>query len=76
MKILVLYQSNTGNTEKMAKLVAEGAESVSSAEVRLRDKSYAWPQTCPVGCSVRRTKERCFVSDPRARLFVIARKFA
>jgi flavodoxin I len=34
-KILVLYYSRSGNTEKMAKAVAEGSKSVSSAEVEL-----------------------------------------
>lgn len=37
MKILVLYQSNTGNTEKMAELVAEGARCIPDVEVRLRN---------------------------------------
>jgi flavorubredoxin len=35
LKILVLYYSRTGNTEKMAKAVAEGARSVQGAEVEL-----------------------------------------
>jgi flavorubredoxin len=35
MKILVLYYSRTGNTEKMAKAVAEGAKSVSGVQVEL-----------------------------------------
>lgn len=35
-KILVLHDSKTGNTAKMAQLVAEGAGSVPGAEVRLR----------------------------------------
>ena len=34
-KILVLYYSRTGNTEKMAKAVVEGAKSVSNMEVEL-----------------------------------------
>jgi flavorubredoxin len=34
-KILVLYYSRTGNTEKMAKAVAEGAMLVSGVEVEL-----------------------------------------
>jgi flavorubredoxin len=34
-KILVLYYSRTGNTEKMAKAVAEGAKSVQGVEVEL-----------------------------------------
>jgi flavodoxin I len=34
-KILVLYYSRTGNTEKMAKAVAEGAKSSGSVEVEL-----------------------------------------
>ncbi len=33
--VLVLYDSRTGNTEKMARLVAEGAQRVSGTEVRL-----------------------------------------
>ncbi|MDW8295162.1 MAG: flavodoxin domain-containing protein [Aquificaceae bacterium] len=35
-KILVIYDSRTGNTEKMAELVAEGAKRVEGAQVRLR----------------------------------------
>ena len=34
-KILVLYYSRTGNTEKMAKAVVEGAKSVGNMEVEL-----------------------------------------
>lgn len=36
-KILVAYYSRTGNTEKMAHLVAEGAKSESGVEVEVRD---------------------------------------
>ena len=36
VKILVLYDSLTGNVERMAGLVAEGAREVSGVEVRLR----------------------------------------
>jgi len=35
LKLLVLYYSRTGNTEKMANAVAEGAKSVQGAEVEL-----------------------------------------
>lgn len=35
-KVLVLYDTASGNTKKMAHLVAEGAESVPGTEVRLR----------------------------------------
>lgn len=35
-KILVLFQSNTGNTAKMAALVAEGARRVGDTELRLK----------------------------------------
>lgn len=35
-KLLVLYDSQTGNTEKMAKAVVEGAKSVPSVEVVLK----------------------------------------
>ena len=34
-KMLVLYYSRTGNTEKMAKAVAEGAKSIPDVEVEL-----------------------------------------
>ena len=37
VKILVLYDSQTGNVERMAKLVAEGAGEIQSAEVRIRN---------------------------------------
>ena len=40
-KILVLYCSKTGNTEKMAELVAEGAGSVEGMEVRTRTPETA-----------------------------------
>ena len=36
VKILVLYDSKTGNVEQMAKLVAEGAREIECTEVRLR----------------------------------------
>ena len=35
-RILVLYDSQSGNTELMAQLVAEGAQSVPETEVRIR----------------------------------------
>ncbi|MBC8401138.1 MAG: flavodoxin domain-containing protein [Candidatus Marinimicrobia bacterium] len=35
-KILILYDSNSGNTEKMARLVAEGATSVPGMKVKLK----------------------------------------
>ena len=34
MKIVVIYDSKTGNTEKMAKAVAEGAKTVADVEVK------------------------------------------
>ncbi|HAZ63543.1 MAG TPA: flavodoxin [Armatimonadetes bacterium] len=40
-KVLVLYDSRTGNTKLMAEYVAEGARLVESAEVRLRHISEA-----------------------------------
>ncbi len=40
-KILVLYHSNSGNTQKMAELVAEGARQLEGTEVRLKDVSNA-----------------------------------
>jgi len=41
-KLLIVYDSQTGNTEKMAKAVAEGAKPVPSVEVDL--KYYARPE--------------------------------
>jgi flavodoxin I len=35
MKVLVLYYSRTGNTEKMAKAVAEGAQAIANVQVEL-----------------------------------------
>ena len=35
-KILIIYHSQTGNTEKMARAVAEGARSIEGAEVFLK----------------------------------------
>jgi NAD(P)H dehydrogenase (quinone) len=40
-RILVLYDSHTGNVAKMAALVAEGAEAVPWTEVRLRSVDEA-----------------------------------
>ena len=34
MKIVVIYDSNTGNTEKLAKAIAEGASSIAEVEVK------------------------------------------
>ena len=41
-KLLVLYDSQTGNTERMAEAVAEGARSVPGVEVEM--KYYARPE--------------------------------
>ncbi len=42
-RILVLFDSHSGNTEKMARLVAEGAQSVPDTEVRLRRVTEVLP---------------------------------
>lgn len=42
-KILILYDTATGNTEKMARLVAEGAEHVPGTVVRVRSIAKAKP---------------------------------
>ena len=42
--ILVLYDSKTGNTAKMARLVGEGAASIADTEVRLRSVDEAKPE--------------------------------
>ncbi|WP_020471851.1 flavodoxin family protein [Zavarzinella formosa] len=43
-KILVLYHSQTGNTSKMAALVAEGVNAIPGMEVRLREVAEASPE--------------------------------
>lgn len=43
-RILVLYDSRSGNTGKMARLVAEGAGSIRDTEVRLRSVDEATPE--------------------------------
>ncbi len=54
-RVLVLYDSRTGNTEKMARLVAEGAKRVEGTEVRLRfveeatKEDILWCQGMAVG---------------------------
>ena len=35
MKIVVIYDSRTGNTEKMAKVIAEGAGTITQVEVKM-----------------------------------------
>src|SRR6202048_2066949 len=42
-KVLVLYDSASGNTEKMAGLVAKGAEAIAGVDVRLRKIDEATP---------------------------------
>jgi flavorubredoxin len=42
VKLLILYDSQSGNTEKMAEAVAEGARTVSNVEVEM--KYYARPE--------------------------------
>src|SRR5205085_6247672 len=42
-KILVLYDSLSGNTGKMADLVAEGSRTIAGVEVRLRSITEATP---------------------------------
>ncbi|NPB06400.1 MAG: flavodoxin family protein [Aquificae bacterium] len=54
-KVLVLYDTKTGNTSKMARLVAEGAKSVEGTEVRLkhvdeaRKEDVLWADGLAVG---------------------------
>jgi flavorubredoxin len=43
MKIVIIYDSKTGNTEKMAKAVAEGAKQV--ADVEIKKIGEAFPLT-------------------------------
>jgi flavorubredoxin len=41
-KILVVYYSHTGNTEKMAEAIAEGARTIQDAEVELKRYESPW----------------------------------
>jgi len=43
MKILVVYDSNTGNTEKVAKAIAEGAASVKGTTVDVKKIGERFP---------------------------------
>ncbi len=43
MKIMVIYDSQTGNTEKMAKAIAEGAGSVAGVEVDIKKIGDPFP---------------------------------
>lgn len=43
-RILVLYDSRSGNTAKMAHLVAEGAQSIPDTEIRVRSVDDAKPE--------------------------------
>jgi NAD(P)H dehydrogenase (quinone) len=43
-RILVLYDSKSGNVGKMAQLVAEGAQSIPETEVRIRSVDEAKPE--------------------------------
>ena len=45
MKIMVVYDSVTGNTEKMAKAIAEGAESVDGMVVEVKKIGDPFPLT-------------------------------
>jgi flavodoxin I len=41
-KISIVYYSHTGNTEKMAEAIAEGARTVQGVEVELKRHGLAW----------------------------------
>jgi flavodoxin I len=41
-KILIVYYSHTGNTEKMAKAIAEGAQTIQGIEVELKRHESPW----------------------------------
>lgn len=41
-KILIVYYSHTGNTEKMARAVAEGARTVEGVEVEVKRQESPW----------------------------------
>jgi flavorubredoxin len=41
-KILIVYYSHTGNTEKMAKAITEGARTVQKVEVKLKRHESPW----------------------------------
>ena len=45
MKVLVVYDSLTGNTEKIAKAVAEGAASVDGVDVDVKKIGEPFPVT-------------------------------
>ena len=44
-KILIVYYSHTGNTEKMAEAIAEGAKTVQAVEVEIKRSESPWNLT-------------------------------
>ncbi len=42
LRILILYYSHTGNTEEMAKAIAEGAKTIQEVEVELKRHISPW----------------------------------
>ena len=73
-KILVLYHSLSGNTAKMAKLVGEGAGTVSGMEIRLREIADATPEDvvwcdgvacgCPTSMGIMSWQMKRFWDEP------------
>lgn len=43
MKMLIVYDSKTGNTEKMARAIAEGASSAKGIDVEMKKIDSPWP---------------------------------
>jgi NAD(P)H dehydrogenase (quinone) len=75
--VLVLYDSASGNTAKMAGLVAEGAGGISGIEVRLRKVEEATPDDVlwcdglalgsPTNMGLLSWKMKRFWDEPRRR---------
>lgn len=77
--ILIVYDSRTGNTEKMAKLVSEGVREIDSTEVRLRKaedasvKDVDWCDGLAIGtpthCGLLSWKLKKFIDDEMIKLW-------
>ena len=52
MKFLVIYDSKSGNTEKMARAIAEGAASVEGVEAEVKKIGEPFPLTVPAEADV------------------------
>ena len=64
-RILVVYHSQTGRTEKMAKAVAAGAKAIEHTEVILKKAGEATIDDLPASTISRLHWQRLFAAGPK-----------